>query len=150
MEEVRWPRPPRARGVPIGLAVEAALEAISVCKTNGYKVNALVTDSAGVPTALLSGEGAAAITQRVAMSKAQMVIKYRMTSGEVTAKAAADPALMAQLMADPAIGTPRQGAIPVLIGAELVGAIAVSGAPGGDKDELCAVAGLNKIRDRLN
>lgn len=149
-EEVRWPRPPRARGIPTALAAEAALEAISVCKANGYKVNALVTDAGGVPVALLSGEGAAAITQRIAMSKAQSVIKYRMTSGEVTAKAAADAAFMAQLTADPMIGTPRQGAIPVMVGSELVGAIAVSGAPGGDKDEPCAVAGLNKIRDRLN
>jgi uncharacterized protein GlcG (DUF336 family) len=149
-EEVRWPRPPRARGFPTALAAEAALEAISVCKADGYKVNALVTDSGGVPIALLSGEGAAAITQRIAMSKAQSVIKYHMTSGEVTAKAAADATVMAQLLADPMIGTPRQGAIPVMIGTDLAGAIPVSGAPSGDKDEPCALAALNKIKSRLN
>jgi len=31
----------------------------------------------------------------------------------------------------------------------VVGAIGVGGAPGGDKDEVCAVAGIDKIKDRL-
>ena len=70
-------------------------------------------------------------------------------SGEVAAKAASDPAFMAQVVADPLIGTPRQGAIPIMVGGELIGAFAVSGAPGGDKDEPCSVAGLAKIQDRL-
>jgi uncharacterized protein GlcG (DUF336 family) len=56
---------------------------------------------------------------------------------------------MAQVVADPLIGTPRQGAIPIMVGGELIGAFAVSGAPGGDKDEPCAVAGVAKIQDRL-
>jgi uncharacterized protein GlcG (DUF336 family) len=102
-----------------------------------------------VPIELISGDGAAAITQRIAMGKAQSVLKYRMTSGEVAAKAAGDAAFMAQVVADPLIGTPRQGAVPIMVGGELVGAFAVSGAPGGDKDEVCTKAGLAKIQDRL-
>jgi hypothetical protein len=35
-------------------------------------------------------------------------------------------------------------------GNDTIGGIGVSGAPGGDKDEACANAGLAKIRDRLN
>jgi uncharacterized protein GlcG (DUF336 family) len=67
----------------------------------------------------------------------------------VAAKAGTDAAFMAQVVADPLIGTPRQGSIPIMVGGELVGAFAVSGAPGGDKDEVCAKAGLAKIQDRL-
>jgi uncharacterized protein GlcG (DUF336 family) len=55
-------RPPRAAGITTTLAFEAALAAICACKEKGNKVNALVTDSVGVSVALLSGEGAAAIT----------------------------------------------------------------------------------------
>jgi hypothetical protein len=33
---------------------------------------------------------------------------------------------------------------------QMTGAFAVSGAPGGDKDEPCAIAGLAKIQDRVN
>ncbi len=84
------------------------------------------------------------------MTKAQIVIRYHMTSGEATTKAASDPALMAQMMADPLMGHAATGArFRIWWGERLVGAIAVSGAPGGDKDEPCAIAGLDKIKDRL-
>jgi uncharacterized protein GlcG (DUF336 family) len=57
--------------------------------------------------------------------------------------------MMAQMTADPMLGPPRQGSIPILLNGEMIGALAVSGAPGGDKDEPCAAAGLAKIQDRL-
>ena len=148
-DEVRAPRPARARGIPTAIAIEGAQTAIATCLGNGYKVTALIVDSAGVPIELISGDGAAAITQRIAMGKAQSVLKYKMSSGEVAAKAAHDAAFMGEVVADPLIGTPRQGAIPIMVGGTLVGAFAVSGAPGGDKDEVCARAGLAKIQDRL-
>jgi Haem-degrading len=44
----------------------------------------------------------------------------------------------------------RQGGIPIKVGNDTIGAIGASGAPGGDKDEACAAAGLAKISDRLN
>jgi len=42
------------------------------------------------------------------------------------------------------------GGVPIKAGNDTIGGIGVSGAPGGDKDEACANAGLAKIRDRLN
>jgi len=66
----------------------------------------------------------------------------------VAAKAAADPAFKAEVAANPLIETARQGAIPIVAGGQTVGFFAVSGAPGGDKDEVCAKAGLAKIQDR--
>ena len=44
---------------------------------------------------------------------------------------------------------PSQGALPIKIGDEVIGAAGVSGAPGGDKDEACAKAGLDKVADQL-
>jgi uncharacterized protein GlcG (DUF336 family) len=44
---------------------------------------------------------------------------------------------------------PLAGAVAVSIRGEIVAAIGVGGAPGGDKDEACAAAGLAKISDRL-
>jgi uncharacterized protein GlcG (DUF336 family) len=41
------------------------------------------------------------------------------------------------------------GGLPIKVGSETIGGIGVSGAPGGDKDEACARAGLDKIKDRL-
>ena len=45
----------------------------------------------------------------------------------------------------PAAAEPPQGALPIMKGSEIIGVFAVSGAPGGDKDEVCTSAGLAKI-----
>src|SRR6185312_9079261 len=113
-DEMKLPRPARAHGIPTALAIEGAVEANRVCLGNTYKTTAMITDSAGVPIVVISNDGAAAITQRIAMSKAQAVLKYHMTSGEVAAKAKTDSALAAQIKADPLIETARQGAIPIM------------------------------------
>lgn len=148
-EEGRAPRPARARGIATDLAVEAAQTAIASCTAQGLKVTALVVDTAATPIAMISGDGAAAITQRIASGKATTALKMKMTSGEAGERAKTDAAFMAQLMADPAMGTPRQGGVPIMSGSDIVGAIAVSGAPSGAQDEPCARAGIAKIQDRI-
>ncbi len=45
--------------------------------------------------------------------------------------------------------TAARGALPIMIGEETIGAVGVSGAPGGDKDEVCAQAGIDKVKDQL-
>ena len=42
------------------------------------------------------------------------------------------------------------GGLPIKAGEDTIGGIAAAGAPGGDKDEACAAAGVDKIKDRLN
>ena len=148
-DEQKQPRPPRARGIPTALAIEAAVAANATCAATDYKTTALITDSAGVPIVAISNDGAAAITLRIAMSKAQATLKYGITSGEVATKATADTAFAAEVKANPLIETARRGAIPIKVGSDLVGVFAVSGAPGGDKDEVCALAGLAKIQARV-
>jgi uncharacterized protein GlcG (DUF336 family) len=155
-DEMKLPRPARARGIPVALAIEGAVEANRTClgnMVNGtptpYKTTAMITDSAGVPIVVISNDGAAAVTQRIAMSKVQAVLKYHMTSGEVAAKAAADPAFKAEVAANPMIDTARQGAVPLMAGSDMVGVFAVSGAPGGDKDEVCVRAGIAKIQSGI-
>jgi uncharacterized protein GlcG (DUF336 family) len=41
------------------------------------------------------------------------------------------------------------GGVTVEAGGSLLGAIGVSGAPGGDADEACARAGIEAVRDKL-
>jgi uncharacterized protein GlcG (DUF336 family) len=148
-DEARLPRAIRATGIPLDLAMEGVSTAIATCLRAGYKVSALVVDNAGVPIAMGSGDGAAAITQRIAMGKAQTVIKYKMTSRQAAEKAARDEAFMSSLLTDPQVGSPRQGGIPIVVREKMLGAIAVSNAPTGDKDEPCAIAGLGKIQGHL-
>ena len=95
---------------------------------------------------LLSGDGAAVRTQAIARTKVAAALKYKMSSGDVAAKAKTDAKLDAEIKADPAIGTARQGAVLVMSGADILGAFAVSGAPGGDKDEACVKAAMDKVK----
>ena len=54
-------------------------------------------------------------------------------------------ALLRQIPGVVAIG----GGVPIKIGDEIIGAVGVSGAPGGEKDEVCARAGIAKVADSL-
>ena len=144
------PAVPRARGPSLALAVEAAQVAQATCKTNGYMVTVLVVDSAGVPVVMLSGDGASERTQGIAPTKVAAAIRYNMSSGEVLNKSKTDAAMAAEIKADPKIGgTVRQGALLLKVGNDTIGAIAASGAPGGDKDEVCTQAAVDKVKDRL-
>jgi uncharacterized protein GlcG (DUF336 family) len=42
------------------------------------------------------------------------------------------------------------GGLPIQAGNEVIGAIGVGGAPGGNLDEACAQARIDRIKDRLN
>ena len=46
-----------------------------------------------------------------------------------------------------AVGTP--GGVPIKVGNDVIGAVGVSGAPGGDKDEVCSNAGIAKVASKL-
>ncbi len=139
------PAGPRARGPALGQAVSAAQAAVAECKSKTYIVTALIVDSVGQPVVMLSGDGAAYRTQYVAASKAAAVMKYKTTSGELVAKAKADPKLDAEIKANLEIGAARQGGVPLMSDGQLIGAFAVSGAPGGEKDEACVMAALAKF-----
>ena len=143
----RPPAPPRAKAVALTPAVELAQAAVAACAANGYKVSVLVTDSAGETIVLLSGDGVGLRTQSVAKNKVAAVMKYKISSGEVAAKAKDDPKLAEELKADPNIGgIPFQGGIPLKVNGEFLGAAAASGAPGGEKDEACLQAALVKVQ----
>jgi uncharacterized protein GlcG (DUF336 family) len=139
-DEAKAPRPVRARGISSSLAVEAAQAANAACLAAGNKTTTIVLDSEGGPIAMISDDGAAAITQRIAMGKALIAVKTKAASAD---DGKADPAMMASL------GVARPGGFPIFAGAEIVGAIAVSGSPTGQADEVCAKSGIAKIQDRV-
>jgi uncharacterized protein GlcG (DUF336 family) len=45
--------------------------------------------------------------------------------------------------------TTGQGALPIKVGEETIGAVGASGAPGGEKDEACVKAGIDKVAAEL-
>jgi uncharacterized protein GlcG (DUF336 family) len=139
---------PAARGPSTALALEAAQTAVATCAANGYHVAASVIDSGGATKVLIAGDGTIPMGVMSSTKKALASNKYKAPTSEIMAKAKADPALAASLSADTTMMA-MPGALPLMVGGDLIGSIGVGGAPGGDKDEVCAKAGLAKVQASL-
>jgi uncharacterized protein GlcG (DUF336 family) len=148
-DAIKAPRPARDRGPALAPAVLAAQTAVAACEAKGFKVSAVVVDSVAMPVVLLSGNGAALITQAIGMGKAVSSVKNAMPSGDIAKAAQTDTALAARLAADPQEGPQRPGGLPLMDGGVLIGAIAVSGTPSGVTDATCAQAGIDKVNTDL-
>jgi uncharacterized protein GlcG (DUF336 family) len=142
------PAAPPAPGPSLALALEAAQAAVAACQANGYKAGVTVLDSAGVIKAVLAADGASPRGVNSSHTKATTSLKFKEPSATTQARAEKDPAFAATVTVDPTLNA-RAGAVLLFSKGVIIGAIGVGGAPGGDKDEACAAAGLAKIRDRL-
>jgi uncharacterized protein GlcG (DUF336 family) len=134
--------------LPLALAMEAAQTAIATCKGQGYNVSAAVVDMAGTTQLIARGDGASNDSRELARRKAYTAANRKITTGEL-AKRVAQPGAFNPTIYNSELVL-AQGGIPIKAGNETIGAIGVSGAPGGDKDEACASSGLSKIGDQLN
>jgi uncharacterized protein GlcG (DUF336 family) len=140
---------PSVEGVPTAIAIEGAQAAISACAAHGAHISVLVVDGAGLPIAMVSDNGASALTQRLVMSKARIAAKLKMSSAEAATRYKSDDQLMFKLVMDPQMGIPLPGGLPIMVNGESRSAIAVSGASGGLHDEQCTQPGLEKIQQLL-
>jgi uncharacterized protein GlcG (DUF336 family) len=115
------------------------------CRADGYKVTVLVVDAMNAPKALIRDDGATASTTEVAKMKATATMLYNRPSGPAQPPPPGSVVPPATLP-----GTINaQGGVPIKVGDVTIGAIAVSGAPGGDKDASCANAALAKLAPKL-
>jgi uncharacterized protein GlcG (DUF336 family) len=136
------------KSLPLELAVEAAQAAIAACKAQGYNVTVSVADRGGMPIVVLVGDGARYLTREVTRRRAYTAALWKMSTAEFT-KRYPTPTGFSPIVFDSQL-VAGQGGVPINVGDDTIGAIAAAGAPGGDKDEACAIAGLDKIKDRLN
>src|SRR2546422_876069 len=136
---------PNSRVLTMDVAHMIAQEAMAKCRTDGYKVTVLVVDGLNAPKAMLRDDGASASTTEVAKMKATATMLYNRPSGPVNPPPAGQAAPPATIP-----GTINaQGGLPIKVGESTIGAVAVSGAPGGDKDAACAREGIAKAADKL-
>ena len=136
---------PATKVLTMDVAEIIAQGAMTKCRADGYKVTVLVVDGLNSPKAMLRDDGAAAATTEVATMKATATMLYNRPSGPATPLPPGQAAPPATIP-----GTINaQGGVPIKVGESTIGAVAVSGAPGGDKDAACASAGLAKAADKL-
>jgi len=130
------------------LALDLARASLGDCQKRGYQVAVAVVDRFGVTQVMLRDRFAGAHTPATAVGKAWTAASFRTSTAELNA--ISQPGMMQagirNLPGTVVIG----GGLIVEAGGSLVGAIGVSGAPGGDADEACAKAGIAAIRDKLD
>jgi len=138
--------------LPLALAVKAATKAIATCASNGYPVSAVVVDPSGVIKLQAKGDHSTILTTTSAFRKAYTVVTFgpifRFDASSTFAALAAKNPSGAALATLPDIAL-LPGAVAIKVGDEIVAALGIGGSPGGDKDEVCAQAGVESIKDDL-
>jgi len=118
-------------------AMVVAQGAFMKCRADGYRVSLTMLDSSGLVQLQVRGDGMGLHTLEHSRRKTYTALTCKRTSAE-TAKA---------WLIEGTVGA--AGGVPIQIGTEVIGAIGVSGAPGGEKDEACALAGISKVSHSL-
>ncbi|MCG8489940.1 MAG: heme-binding protein [Chromatiales bacterium] len=128
------------------LAWQLVKHTVDACRAEGYQVSAVVVDRDGAETAVFRDVHASRFTLQIARDKANAVLLSGIPSGEFR-----DNRRDIQQEMNHVTGVlVLQGGLPIESGGYQLGAIGVSGAPGGERDEQCAAKGLEKIQERLD
>jgi uncharacterized protein GlcG (DUF336 family) len=136
----------------LDLAMEAAAEAAHACAAKGWPVSVSIVDTAGNVKLQVKGDHSTIHTKDSSFRKAYTLVTFGPLFGfdrlgTWIEKLKANPYASSYASLPNIFLLP--GAVAVKIDGEMVAAIGVGGAPGGEKDEACAEAGLEKIKDRL-
>lgn len=134
------------KNVSMAMALAIIQGTLEQCTKDGYKVSVVIVDKAGNVAASIRGDGTNPHTMEFGRLKAYTSRTRGQTSLEFM-KLTSDPAnaYLKQIPNTVAVG----GGVPIKAGNEVIGAVGVSGAPGGEKDEVCANAGIAKVADAL-
>jgi uncharacterized protein GlcG (DUF336 family) len=140
-------QPLTEHNVSMGMALAMIQGTIEQCTKDGYKISVVVVDKGGNVMASLRGDGTNPHTMEFAKMKAYTARTRGQSSLDfIATSASGDGALLRQIPGVVAIG----GGVPVkLASGETIGAVGASGAPGGEKDDVCVKAGIAKVADQL-
>ena len=128
------------------MALIIAQTTMATCTANGYRVSVTVVGRNGEILVQVRGDNTGPHTMENSMRKAYTARTFRIPSGDMVQRLKDNPQLglihLTNVIAN-------QGALPIKVGDEVVGAVGASGAPGGEKDEACVKAGIEKVADQL-
>ena len=130
----------------LATALAIATAAADHCKAQGYHVSVAVVGREAQVIVQLRGDQSPPHSAENSYRRAYTALTYRQPSLNVEKRVRADPGDQLVHLRE-VMGA--QGGLPIVVGGDTIGAVAVSGSPGGDKDEACAKAGLDKVADQL-
>ena len=128
-------------------ALVAAKAAMEACRKQGYQVGVAVVDRAGLTQVFLRDRFAGPHTVDVATNKAWTAASFRTSTLTLAAETQAGRSMSGIRGALRFIA--EGGGVLIEAGGSSFGAIGVSGAPGGEADEVCANAGIKAIADSI-
>lgn len=133
------------KNIGMELARDLANQAVLECRAAGYQVSAVVVDRNGILRAAIRDDLAARFTLQIAEQKANAAVmsgikssEFRKNRGDIRPEMNHVEGILMM-----------EGGIPVSASGARIGAIGVSGAPGGDKDEICAQQAIKKLEERI-
>ena len=128
-------------------ALKAAQAALKKCRDSGYQAAVAVVDRMGVTQVLLRDRFAGPHTVDMAGAKAYTAVSFRTNTSELAEATQAGRA-QSGIRHRPGVAAVG-GGMMIEAGGSLLGAIGVSGAPGGKEDDTCAAAGIEAIREDI-
>ncbi|MEO7242202.1 MAG: heme-binding protein [Variovorax sp.] len=135
------------KNMSLELANQIAAASVAACQAKGYAVAATVVDRAGSVRAVQRADNAGPHTLAASQQKAFTSASAKSNTLAMMEGAQKNPGA-ANLVNIPGFLL-LGGGVPVKVGSEVIGAVGVGGAPGGNLDEQCAVAALEKVADQL-
>lgn len=136
------------RSMSLETALDLARATLADCRKRGYQVAVTVVDRFGVPQVMLRDRFAGPHTPPTATGKAWTAVSFRSNTGDlVEPTAPGTPQAAVRSLPNVVI---LGGGMIVEAAGSLIGAIGVSGGPGGESDEACAKAGIEAIREKLD
>ena len=129
------------------LALKLAQATLASCRESGFQVAVAVVDRAGVTQVILRDQLAGSHTPETARRKAWTATSFRTDTRAMAEETQAGKAQSGVRFVSDALMI--GGGVPVMAAGSMVGAVGVSGAPGGDEDHKCAQAGIDAVEDAL-
>jgi len=128
------------------LAQDIAQASVEACRDMGYQTSAVVVDRGGNDRVVLRDNLAAPMTIQIAGDKARATVMSGTDSGSFRENR--EEIRMEMNHVDGIIML--DGGLPIEVAGSMIGAVGVSGAPGGDIDADCARAGIDSVQERLD
>lgn len=135
------------RDVSYDMALVIAQTALEHCRAQNFRIGVSVVDRGGHVLVTLRDHGAAHHTVELAQRKAYTSRVFRQTSRDFSQRLRDNPISAGLGTTSGVVAT--VGGIPIKVGDEVIGGVGVSGAPGGQRDEECALAGIAKVAEQL-
>lgn len=125
-------------------AVKIAQATIEACREKGIQIAATVVDRDGTVQVTLRDTIAAPITVPISEMKAKTAVNFNAATSALKERADTPIGRIDGLVMS-------AGGVPILVGGSaLVAGVGVSGAPAGETDEECALAGVAKVQEDLD